>query len=563
MPLKRFGNFNATGLILIPLLLISLMGESQNFIGGGEVHGNFQMDAQFYRNDTAIGAPEIEEKMLMNGFLNVLYSNGPLTAGIRYEGYLNPILGFDPRYEGQGIPYRFISFKKDNFELTAGNFYEQFGNGLVLRSYEEWNLGYDNSIDGFRVVYAPTEGILLKGVIGKQRYFWNKGPGTVRGIDVDFSINEIISSLSEKKTRLSVGGSFVSKYQPDEDIMIDATHKLVLPLNVGTWAMRFNLINGGLNFSGEYAYKFNDPSAVNDYIYKNGQSILLNASYSRKGLGISFNAKYIDNESFKSKRTETSSALDINFLPPLTDQHSYGLASTYPYATQPNGEVGFHGQVTYTIPKKSTLGGKYGTTINVLYSTTSDISRTAINDTIPIGESGTLGYNSTLFGIGDEKFYDEFNLVITHKFSKKFKAVFFYLYQMYNIAVIEGHMGDPDVYANTIVADMSYRIKPKHSLRMELQYLTTKQDDGDWAMALLEYNIAPKWFFAVFDQYNFGNPDPDKRFHFYNVACGFNKGSSRLALSYGRQREGILCVGGVCRNVPASNGLTLTLSSSF
>ena len=536
---------------------------AQGFLSKGEAHGNFQLDAQTYKPDSAIGAPDVEEKMLMNGFLRVTYTNGPFEAGIRYEAYLNPILGFDPRYKGQGFPFRYVSFKKDKFEITAGNFYEQFGNGLVLRSYEEWGLGYDNSIDGFRVAFRLHDGIILKGVYGKQRYFWDKGPGIVRGIDGEIDLNTTIKKWYDKKTRLILGGSFVSKYQADEDIMISADKRLDLPLNVAAWAARMTVMSGKFVFSGEYAYKFNDPSAINNYIYKTGQVMLLNGSYSKKGLGITLTAKYMDNMSYKSKRTETSSALDVNFLPPLTDQYTYSLAAIYPYATQPNGEGGILGQVVYTIPKKTTLGGKYGTTIKASYSRTDNIWRQALNDSTPISESGTLGYEAQLFKLTSERYYEEVNVDIQHKFNKKFKLLLFYLWQYYNIAVIEGHTGEASVYANTLVADMTYKITPKKALRMELQGLWTKQDEGDWAMVLLEYTIAPKWFFTVSDQYNYGNSEPEDRLHYYNFAFGFTKGSSRVSLSYGRQRDGILCVGGVCRNVPASNGLTLTLTSNF
>jgi len=34
-------------------------------------------------------------------------------------------------------------------------------------------------------------------------------------------------------------------------------------------------------------------------------------------------------------------------------------------------------------------------------------------------------------------------------------------------------------------------------------------------------------------------------------------------VNYGRQRAGIFCVGGVCRQVPAANGLTLSVTSTF
>ena len=36
-----------------------------------------------------------------------------------------------------------------------------------------------------------------------------------------------------------------------------------------------------------------------------------------------------------------------------------------------------------------------------------------------------------------------------------------------------------------------------------------------------------------------------------------------LVLGYGKRREGIFCVGGVCRAVPASNGFEVTFTSSF
>ncbi|MDQ3048854.1 MAG: DUF6029 family protein, partial [Bacteroidota bacterium] len=61
----------------------------------GEIHGNFQADAQYYVPDTLIGAPEVPEKMLLNGFMNIIYTRGKFTAGIRYESYLNALQGFD------------------------------------------------------------------------------------------------------------------------------------------------------------------------------------------------------------------------------------------------------------------------------------------------------------------------------------------------------------------------------------------------------------------------------------------------------------------------------------
>ena len=71
------------------------------------------------------------------------------------------------------------------------------------------------------------------------------------------------------------------------------------------------------------------------------------------------------------------------------------------------------------------------------------------------------------------------------------------------------------------------------------------------------------FFVAVFDQWNFGNPDPKLQIHYYLGTIGYNKDAHRIAISYGKQSAGIFCVGGVCRVVPASNGLTLSITSSF
>ena len=44
---------------------------------------------------------------------------------------------------------------------------------------------------------------------------------------------------------------------------------------------------------------------------------------------------------------------------------------------------------------------------------------------------------------------------------------------------------------------------------------------------------------------------------------GFIKGANRFEIGYGKKREGIFCVGGVCKLVPSSNGFNLSVSSSF
>lgn len=529
---------------------------AQGVLQGSQIHGDFQTDFQYYQQDSLIGAPDVPEKLLSNGYLNLLFTNGNFSAGVRYENYQNAMQGFDPRYKGSGIPYRFAEYRHQDFEITVGNFYEQFGTGLLFRSYEERSLGIDNSVDGIRMRYKPGKGIYLKGLIGQQRNFFDKGDGIVRGADAEVNLNELVSKMGESKLRVSFGGSMVSKYQEDRDPIYK------LPENVAGMAARLNLGYKGWLFSSEFAHKINDPSTVNNFIYKNGEALFLSLGYSKPRFGFILNAKRIDNMNFRSDRAATGNSLTMNFLPALSKTHTYTLAAFYPYATQPNGEMALQGQINYKIKKDSKLGGHYGTDIALHYSRAMSIDMQAIDDTTLVMQRGTLGYTSDFFAIGDDVYFEDFDIEISHKFSKKFKGIFTYAYLTYNSDVIEGHT-DGTFYAHVGVADLTYKITPTKALRIEIQHLLTAQDEGNWGMLLAEYSIAPKWFFALGDNFNYGNPDSDKQLHYYTAGFGYNFNNSRVAVTYGRQREGIICVGGVCRNVPASNGLLVSVTSSF
>ena len=532
----------------------SLQGQNFN-INAGQIHGNMQIDAQYFVTDTLIGSTQPPEEFLMNAFTNLIYTNGNFSAGIRYEAYLPAIQGYPTGYDGMGIPYRFAEFTSDELTVTAGNFYEQFGSGMILRAYTEPLLGVDNSIDGMRVKYNPAKGIYLKGLVGKQRLYFSKGPGLVRGFDGEININEMMDSAwANKKTKVILGGSFVSKYQDPTSLTY------ILPANVGSWATRMNIIRGPVNFYAEYVYKINDPSGDNRYIYKPGEGLLTQLNFNKKGLGLSLAAKYIDNMSFRSDRDAKLNDLMINFNPALTKPHTYNLAATlYPYATQPTGEWAFQGEISYKFKAKTALGGKYGTSFSVNYAMATGLDTTKLYD----DNTSRLGYSSN-FGLpGDNRYFEDFNVEIRKKLSDKFKFVLMYIYMVYDYEIIRGEPEHDQVTAHIGVFDLNYKINKKHNIRMEVQHLYTEQDLGSWATALVEYTVSPHWFAAVLDQYNYGNEEEIKRLHYPYFTFGYVKNTNRITLGYGKQRAGLFCVGGVCRPVPASSGLTLSITSSF
>ena len=575
--------------ILFTLALALTFGfkaSAQSFLENSQVNGSFQTDAQYYMLDKGIDITDLYDKKFgINGFGKVNYTNGNFSAGIRFEAFLPEMNGFRSELKGVGLANFFATYDNGFIGMTVGDIYDQFGSGLVFRTYEEWSLGMDNALRGARVVIRPTKGVTLKGLYGRQRFYWapymerdfydDDIRGVVRGVDGEWDLNQSIPALNDSKFRMSIGGSFVSKKQYDQSLFY------YIPENVGAAAGRLNLGYGNWSFSTEYAYKINDPSAINNFIYKEGQALMASLSYSQKGFGAVLQVKRVDNMSFKSMYTGKQNDLDINFIPPINYTHTHSLPSMYTYSTQPNGEMAAQFQVNYTIPKGTALGGKYGTKLALNVSQVNDIVRDSImvNGQKVINRPGSLGYSSKFFAIGDRRFFRDINFEIDKKISKDWHLTAQYINLYYDIETIEGHAGAPVVQANIGFLDVTYKINKKQSLRLELQglwenkvkagyeYEESEKNDyqkrGDWAAALLEYTISPHWSFSIADKWNYGNPVPEFRDHYFTGTISYIHEATRIMLSAGRQSEGVVCVGGVCRTVPASSGVSLTVSTSF
>ncbi|MBR1765711.1 MAG: hypothetical protein IJ745_01555 [Bacteroidales bacterium] len=544
-------------------LLLGAATHGQGILGG-HVTGNVELDGQVCAADSAIGAEEVPERLRLNARATILYTNGNFSAGVRFDLYQNPLLGFDARYKGQGIANYFAAYNTERIAVTAGHIYEQFGSGMIFRTYEDYNLGLDNALLGIALRLTPLDGVTLKALIGRQRLFWDYGDGLVRGVDGEVDLGQLIKPLGESPFRATLGASFVSRYQDDETVpaAADPQQRLNLPLNVGAAALRATLGVKGWSLQAEYVSKGQDPNALNGYVYHPGQALLLDLNYSQRGFSAGILAKRIDNMGFKSVRSQDGEMLYINHLPAITKNHSYAFLAMYPYATQVGGEEGLQADVMYKFKKGTLLGGQYGTDIHL------NGSFVAALDTTVTGGAGTEGYTVN-GGIG-ETLYGDISVEISKKISKSLKATATYAYQVFNPAA-EGHLGHPLVHNHVAVADFSWKINKKHALRLEAEWMESDSrydaDDelqadrrfGDWLMALVEWSIGSRWFLSASDQYAYH----DGTGNYFNLAVGYSEGATRLSIGYGKQREGLLCIGGVCRQVPASNGLTFSLTTSF
>ncbi len=538
--------------------------KAQNNVDWGHISGDFSFLGMYYIPDSLINAMPVEEKVRGNAYLNLLYTRKEFTVGTRYEFYLFPLIDFEQiGYKGQGITYFFADYKNDFIQVTAGTFYEQFGSGLTFRAYEERSLGVDNSVLGTRIKITPYRGITIKGIWGIERknfdFEYAKRKDFIRGADLELSFNELIPKMNEKQFGASIGGSFVSKYENN-------VHPIFkLPANVGTWATRLNLRYKGFRLEGEYAHKINDPNLTNDYIYKNGEALFATFSYSMKGLGTSISFLRADNFDFRSQRNiaSTTPLLLINYIPSIHHQYTFPLLGNYSYVTQPNGQIGAQFQCNYLIPKKSKIGGKYGTNISVNYARFHDVAKEIVPLADSIGLAGTDGYSSSFFKFGPHLLYQDVGIDVSRRFNKRWKLAISYNYLNYNLALLQGHTDTSLFNAHHVATDLLCQINNKHALRLEIDHLYSRQDLGSCVHALVEYSISPYFFFSIADAWNYGNKEKEKRIHYFNISATYIIKTTRISLQYGKNREGILCSGGVCRTVPASYGVGLSVTTSF
>ena len=494
------------------------------------LNGSIQSDFLVPQDDARTGARK-DDALENNTYADLMLQSRYVDAGLRFEFLQYPLPGFEKDFKGWGVPHLWVKGSLDHVDLTLGTFYEQFGSGFILRTYEERSLGIDNALLGGRLVAEPFKGVMLKALSGLQRRYWTLNKSLVSGADVELHLDEWIPSMNAHGSKLLLGGSWVNKYEPTEDIFADPTHKYNLPEYVNSWDARVSFDTGPWSFLAEYAQKGQDPSFDNGFCYRRGSAAMFSGSYSEKGLSILVQAKRSENMSFRSRRSQIGTSSFINHLPAFTQDQTYTLAALYPYATQlADGEWAYQAEAGYNFKRNTALGGKNGMNLKANFS------------------------HVRWQGI---TYYQDIDVQLSRKWSKAFKLNLMYMNQRYNKTVVEGEGGM--VRSNIFIADALFQLAPKVRLRSELQYLATPDDQGDWAFALLELSLAPQWMFTVSDLWNVG----ETKTHYYQALVTFNIKSHRLQAGYGRTRAGYNCSGGVCRYVPATKGFTLSYNYNF
>lgn len=550
----------------------------------GKIFGGFESNSQWYLNDKGTGTIHPEDPVRSNNYLFLNYNYKNWTAGIQVESYEpNSLLNYNPKYDETNVATYFVNYKTKMVDVTAGYFYEQFGSGLLLRSWEDRALGLNNAIRGGRVNFRPTDYLTFTALYGQQRTGFDVSDGKIYGFNSEIILDQLFKF---ETSGLSVGFTYVGR---DEKIDEAEVENPKFDALTNSYAGRINFTHDSFYISSEYNFKSEDAildvqnNISNDFV-KSGSALLVNMGYSKQGLGIDASLRRMENMGFYSERIPevytspdptqlASTSINyndkiMNYTPALTKQHHSNLANIYVYQAQNRvdfssesvmkaGEIGGQIDVFYNIKKGTALGGKYGTKVAVNASNWYGLKGEYTNANPDLGV--LPDYETDFIGTG-KKYFSDYNIEITKKVSDQWFTGFNYINQYYD----KKYLGGGSLVKTHIVnAEATYSFSNSRSIRVLGEHMWADSDKKNWAGATLEYSFNSKFSCYVWDIYNYGNDNKDMRHHYYNIGGSYRKGASRISVNYGRQRGGLVCVGGVCRFVPESTGLSLSLNTSF
>lgn len=509
----------------------------------GSLSASFETNSIYYLKDDKTNAVVPDDNIGSNNYLKVDYTYKGFTTGFQVESYQPVIYGYPTELSGTKFVNYYAGWAKENFTVIAGSFYEQLGSGLLFRSWEDRALGLNNAMMGARFTYNFNDYVYLKALWGTPRLGMEYFDTQYRGADLSISVGKV---LGWNKTSLFFEGSVLNKYDKlPADLIADGEKS-----NNNGYSGRINYEHSGFSFKAEYVdmgNKFiNLPMTVDgefvEWHKKNGNAQLVEIGYSGRGLGISMAGRRLEWMNTTIDRNSSSIANMTNYVPAMCTQYTYMLTTLHPYNPQTglmtqnflnSGEIGGQADIFYNVKRGTFLGGKRGMKLHANYSSYYTLQ------------------NEGEYKAGKMLFKD-FSADIEKQWSRRFKSTILYSYQEYSP---DYGMNNKTCLSNIVVADLLYKFSSKFSTRVELQYLTTEENEKDWVAGLIELNYAPKWSIYASDMYNNG----DTKVHYYNFGASYSSSSLRASLSYGRVREGFVCSGGVCRRTPAYTGVNLNL----
>jgi hypothetical protein len=507
-----------------------------------QISGELQSSINFYQRDSNVNASgnPLYNNLLSGGdnWLALRYS-GPknFNANVRIDAFqnsnlLNPTQG----YTAAGLGMFNVSKEWDGLTITAGHIYDQIGTGILYRAYEDRPLLIDNATFGFQGKYTIKDKYTIKAITGQQRNLFDRYKPVMRALnaEADYDVKAVhltpgFGVLNRTLDNSTVGNIVNEVNALPQDDRFAPTYNLyaATAYNTLTWKDFSWYIEGAIK--SKDAIK--TPGDV--IIQSPGNVVFSTIGYARAKWGINASAKRTDKFVMRVSPYENPLRSFSNWQPVIALIRPQRTIARYTPQSMDFSEFSKSVNGFYVPNDNYTFNATY-THINDLSGLKlyrelyADAQITSIKKTNVHAGIQVLHYNQEVYQVK----------------GKMFKAI-------------------------TPFMEISYKLSEQRSLRADLQYMSATGDYGSWVYALLEYDIAPKWAFAISDMYNttkganFSIHPTLKPQHYPNLFVAYTQKAHRFTAQYVKQVEGINCTGGVCRYEPAFSGFKFGITSSF
>jgi hypothetical protein len=511
-------------------------------------YGAFESNGIYYsQNDSK----DFNKKFKSNNYFNLNYLIGnKWKFDLQLESYLpGRLQNFSENLDDTYLSTLSANYKTKSFDFSIGSIYEQFGSGLILRTWEDRQLGINNSIWGIRTKFE-SDFINLKLLAGYQKKGREISKGKIIGFDSEILLNE----------NFQFGLSYVGRLENIAYDFGDFT-------NLFSSRLDYNSNSFYMNY--EYISKSKDGivqfGKVSESFVKPGSAHSLNFGTYNPGFGIDITFRRLENMGYFSDRFEANGDFletSINYLPALTKQHDYLLTNISVYQAQPYvsfqdptlmkaGEIGFQLDLYYNFEKESLLGGKYGTKLSFNSSLWNNLGGDY--------SFSSQDYTTSFFDFG-EKYFSEQSLEISKKVSKSYNYILLFINRYYNKRLVEERTGE--VNSKILVLDNTIKLNNKRSVKFDIQHLFNSDDHKNWFGYGAEYNFNYNFSIYYSNIKNYQNIKNNKP-SYYSYGISYSKNTTKIIASYGKQRGGLICYGGVCRYVPEFKGFSISFNTTF
>jgi len=452
--------------------------------------------------------PEVSPSNLSTHYdqLNIAYRYTDFFISAKLEHFQNP----NPEQSYTHVAQRSLSYKKDGLKLKIGNYYQIFGRGLLLRTYEipgalredfsfRTRYGFYRDIDGFWAGYETSwfDLTALRGKVLREEL-----PPVVSKDEHRINLVEG-AQLNIYASDFTLTGIYLRNNREDEYQEYTSFGLAVnLPLNI--------------QFYGEYARQLDGKTDFFDLSDFSAHGLYLSMNLIIGSAGLT--AEFKDYNNF---------FLGFNDPPPLVKEHAYLLLNRSTHSLEPINETGWQVELFYT------LNGGHSIVANISES---------VNET-PFRRF-----------VAQEKFIE----IGIHLFDEMTIKGFTDLGQ-------EDLRLQKDRYTYGVYVENGWFEKWGTTIDMEYQTysrgLTSYRKVENYA-AQFSLSYAPNLSMGIIYEYTTDPGELFKDWIGYIVSYQYSQ-NHLISMFYGKRRGGNICTAGICYQVLPFEGFELRLTSNL